>query len=299
MFPNCHICNTESKFLLRKDGFDLYKCPQCGLVFVYPQPSQETLAKDFYSEESGYQSNRAEDLSMVKETKRAKKVFGILEKLKPGGNILDVGCSGGHFMYWAQKRGFKPVGVELNKKTADSAKSHGFEVFNGFIENAPFEPKSFDIVFLGEVIEHVNNPCQFIKDSTKFLKLGGIVVITTPNIDCFWSRSTFLLYKIFKIPWSSVTPPYHLFQFDSNNLNLLLRKEGFKLIKELYILMTRLKYELGMLHLLKKFKNSKKVSGLVSMFFSFCLYGLLYLANIVVYSFLRKDFNMIKIYRYA
>ena len=71
MKPSCHVCNTKSNFLLEKDGFDLYKCPECKLVFVYPQLDEKFLAQKFYSKESGYQSNRAEDLSFLKENKRA------------------------------------------------------------------------------------------------------------------------------------------------------------------------------------------------------------------------------------
>jgi 2-polyprenyl-3-methyl-5-hydroxy-6-metoxy-1,4-benzoquinol methylase len=297
MNPECHICNTESKFLLKKDGFDLYKCPKCELVSVYPQPSPEILAKDFYSEESGYQSNRAEDLSKVSEIERSKKVFSLLEKLKPNGKILDVGCSGGHFMYWAKRRGFDPVGVELNKRTAESARLYGFEVYNGFVENAPFEPQSFDIILLGEVVEHVNNPREFIRSSVKFLKPYGVVIITTPNLDCFWSRVTFFLYKMFSIPWSSVTPPYHLFQFGSENLDELLKQEKFSLVYKSFVLMTRLKYELGMLHLLKRYKKSRKIKDLIFMIFSFSSYTIVYVINIILSPFLKKDFNMIKIYK--
>lgn len=102
MNPKCHICYTNSFFLLNKDDFDLYECPNCRLVFVWPQPSSEFLNK-LYSFESGYQSNRTENLSNVKEISRATKVLNFFEKFNPKGYILDVGCSGGYFMYWAKK----------------------------------------------------------------------------------------------------------------------------------------------------------------------------------------------------
>ena len=58
MKPNCIICNSQSEYLLNKDGFDLYKCDNCSLVFVYPQPKPEFLRDEIYSYESGYQSNK-------------------------------------------------------------------------------------------------------------------------------------------------------------------------------------------------------------------------------------------------
>jgi SAM-dependent methyltransferase len=297
MNPECHICNTESKFLLKKDGFDLYKCPKCELVFVYPQPSPEILAKDFYSEESGYQSNRArQDLSIEKEQSRVKFCFDFFEAQKKRGSILDVGCGSGQMMYWAQKRGFESSGVELNKRTADRAKEYGLNVYNGFLENAPFPKNSFDFIFLGEIIEHVNNPRNMIKLCSEFLKSDGLIAITTPNIDCFWSKTTFWLYKVFKIPWSSVTPPYHLFQFGPMNLDNFMKSEGFEFVKGEFLRIPPLKYELGMLHLLKKYKQSRKIKDLVFALFSFGIYTIVHTIFKMLHPLLNKDFEMVRIY---
>ena len=297
MKPSCHICNFESNFLLKKDGFDLYKCPQCELVFVYPQLDEKFLAKNFYSKESGYQSNRAEDLSVLKEDKRATIVLDFFTKIKKQGKVLDVGCSGGHFLFAAKKRGFLPIGVEINETTAISARNQGFEVFNGFLEEAPFDKNSFDFVFLGEVIEHVTNPRKFIKECTYFLKEDGLVGITTPNIDCAWSKTTFLFYKIFGIPWSSVTPPYHLFQFSPANLDRMMKSLGFIFVSGSFIRIPPLKYELGMLHLLKRYKSKKKVKDLLFMIFSFVLYTITHTIFKLLHPFMKKDFQMQRVYK--
>mgnify|MGYP001559837226 CR=1 FL=1 len=294
----CHICNTESKFLLKKDGFDLYECPNCKLVFVFPQPTPETLAKEIYSEESGYQSNRArQDLSVGEEQERIKIVFDYFQKIKPNGRILDVGCGNGQSLYWAKKRGFEPYGVELNKRTADSAKANGLEVYNGFLENAPYPKNSFDFVFLGEIIEHVNNPRNLIKQCSEFLKPSGVIVITTPNIDCAWSKTTFQLYKLFKIPWSSVTPPYHLFQFSPKNLDDFLKQEDFEFVEGKFLRIPPLMYELGMLHLLKRYKQSKKIKDLIFAYFSFGIYTAIHTMFKILHPLMNKDFEMIRMYK--
>jgi hypothetical protein len=54
---------------------------------------------------------------------------------------------------------------------------------------------------------------------SNLLKDSGRIIITTPNLDCFWSKSTLLLYKWFGIPWSSLTPPHHLFQFSTSGIS--------------------------------------------------------------------------------
>lgn len=131
-------------------------------------------------------------------------------------------------MYLAEKRGVRTSGVELNKRTADIAISNGLNVFNGFLEEAKFKNKCFSAVVLGDVIEHDRDPRSLILECERILEDGGILIISTPNLDCFWPKATFILFKLFKIPWSSVTPPYHLYQFSRNNLDLLLTSKKFK-----------------------------------------------------------------------
>jgi len=299
MNPTCHICSESSFFLLNKDDFDLYRCSKCSLVFVYPQPSLDFLRKEIYSKESGFQSNRAEDLSKVSPSHRYKVMYRLIGKVLPKAQILDVGAGGGHFLYWANKHGFSGAGVELNERTASSARVHGLTIFNGTLAETVEEMgnRKFDIVTLGEIIEHVNSPRELVRSSKEVLKESGFILITTPNLDCFWSKSTFLLYRWFGVPWSSATPPYHLFQFDSNNLDFLLKLEGFSLAEEVYIPMTKLKYELGMLHLLKRFKKTKNPKNFLLMGFAYSSYTILFLMNLALRLFLKKDFNMVKLYR--
>ena len=296
--PKCHICDTNSFFLLNKDNFDLYECPNCRLVFVWPQPTQEFLTNNYYSLESGYMSNRArQDLSKDKEQDRVKFIFDIFEKNKKNGIMLDVGCGNGQMLYWAEKRGIKGKGIEINKRTADRAKEYGFDVWNGFLETAPFERESFDFIFLGEIIEHVNNPREFVDKCSSFLKRGGLIGITTPNIDCPWSKTNLWLYKIFGIPWSSVTPPYHLFQFNPNNLDILMKESGFDLIASKFLRIPPLKYELGMLHLLKRYKKTKKLKDLFFAIFSYGIYTINHLIFRMLHFVFDKDFQMVRVYK--
>lgn len=296
MNPKCHICGAEARFFMKKDGFDEYICNRCDFSFVYPQPEAEWLKNEVYSLESGYQANKNKDLSILKEDKVSKKILDFLSKTKPNGNLLDVGSSSGQFMYWARERDFDPKGVEINKRTADIAQSNGLDVYEGVLEDAPFERGNFDAVFIGDVIEHVNDPRSLIKASEEMLKPDGLLIISTPNVDCFWSRSTLILYKLFKIPWTSATPPHHLSQFSVNNLNMLMKEAGFSLIKPIFSKPPSLKYELGSLHLYKKWKATRRISDLLYMVMSFGIYSIMYYLNALLGLFLRKDFRMIMFY---
>ena len=276
MNPSCHICSTPTAFLMKKDGFDEYICPKCDLSFVHPQPSAEWLKDKVYSYESGYQSNQKADLSATSLDERTAKALDILAEKRPGGTFLDVGCSNGKLMYWAKKAGFSPKGVEINKRTADMAKANGFDVHQGFIETCPFKKGSFDAVYMGDVIEHVNSPRDFVRACTSFLKPDGIMAISTPNMDCLWSKLGLWLYRTFKIPWACVTPPHHLFQFSYENLSTLLAESGFKPIASTYDGPNKLKYELGSLHLYGEWKKKRTLGSLLFMVFSYAMYSIIF-----------------------
>ncbi len=295
MKPNCIICNSQSEYLLNKDGFDLYKCDNCSLVFVFPQLKPEFLKDKIYSYESGYQSNKKGNYGDSPD-KKTNEIMRILKSKFNSGKLLDVGCSSGEFMHFARKNGFDTYGVELNRRTAEIAKANNPNVYNGFLKDTDFQDGFFDIIFLGDIIEHVNSPDDFINECKRILRKGGMIVISTPNLDCFWSKSTFKLHKLFRIPWSSVTPPYHLFQFSIKNLNTFMEIKGFNNIREIFLKPPRLAYELGSLHLLKRYKNNKSIYNIVFMIISFCIYSSFYLIDIVYTPFKRKDFSMIVFY---
>lgn len=296
MMPKCTICEEPSPFLLKKDGYDLYRCPSCGLVFVYPIPQDNFLKDKVYSFESGYQSNKKAVYSDEPKDKKTEKIFDVLEDEGISGKLLDVGCSNGEFMHYAQLRGFETYGVELNRRTAEIAQSNGLNVFNGFLKDARYADEFFDVIYLGDVIEHVTSPHDLLKECSRILRKGGVMVISTPNLNCIWSQSTFWLYRMFKIPWSSVTPPYHLNQFSSGNLYRLMRCYHFALVNDFYFTSPRLTYELGSLHLLKRVKQDKLPFTFFYMIFAFILYTIFFVFDRMMTPFKSKDFAMVHVY---
>jgi len=282
---------------MNKDGYDLYKCSNCELVYMNPLPLQTFLNKEVYSLESGYQGNKENDLSKTFPNKKTKDILKFLGKNKIKGRILDVGCSNGEFLYHAKKRGFEAYGVELNSRTASIALKNGLNVFKGLLHEARFENDFFDIIFLGDIIEHVLSPRDFLHECKRILKNSGTIIISTPNLDCAWAKTTIFFYKTLGIPCSSVTPPHHTFQFSGKNLDMLMMQTGFIYTNKWFYKQPRLMYELGSLHLLKKYKANKNIKNLVFMIFSFILYTLSYFAVASTRSFRRKDFGMLSIYK--
>lgn len=296
--PVCIACSSASDFLATKDGYDHYRCPQCHLIFVHPLPTAQFLAEEVYSEKSGYQSNKKKDLSIISPTKKQEKLLAYLARnLK--GTFLDVGCSSGELLYFVQKLGYDIKGVELNSRTASIAVANGLDVRCATVEKAGFGENSFDYVHMGDLIEHVLDPVALLEESKRVLKQGGKLIIITPNMDCFWSHTTKALFTLFGIPWSSLTPPHHLFDFSYGNLEKLLVDNGFDIEMTWYNRTPSLKYELGSLHLVKALKQARAsgskgafVKTAVFTFISFALYTVIFSINRIVECLPFKRFGM-------
>jgi 2-polyprenyl-3-methyl-5-hydroxy-6-metoxy-1,4-benzoquinol methylase len=287
------VCQTASPWWLEKDQHQFYQCPKCQLAFVWPEPTQAFLSEEVYSKKAGYQGNKAKNLALVPLAPKQQKVLDYLLTQKPQGRLLDVGCSNGHFLFWAKQAGLEVVGVELNPATAEIAQKNGLSVSVGTIESATFEPSSFDFILMGDLIEHVTNPRAVIQAASKLLRPGGLLVLVTPNLDCFWSKMVLNLKRCFSAPPSVLTPPHHLVQFSTENLKQLTRQLGFETQAVWFNLPGSLKYELGMTHLLGRYKRSRNISDLLYLVFIFGLYSLIFAINWLSRPFRQSDFGLV------
>ncbi|HRD07988.1 MAG TPA: methyltransferase domain-containing protein [Saprospiraceae bacterium] len=100
-------------------------------------------------------------------------------------NVLDVGCVGQDNDFsseaWVHKH-LKSVsasllGVDINKAGIEEARKLGYNI----LHVDELKDKTFDVITMLDVIEHVNDICQFLEYYSVYLERGGKMVITTPN----------------------------------------------------------------------------------------------------------------------
>ena len=116
------------------------------------------------------------------------------------GSFLDVGCGDGSFLRAVDEqqrlsaRGWTLTGIDFSPHMIElaSALPYRFERCN-LEEGIPFEAGTFDVLFLGEVIEHVYNPDHLLEECRRVLRPGGHIVVTTPNLQAWYNRILFLL----------------------------------------------------------------------------------------------------------
>jgi len=119
------------------------------------------------------------------------------------------------------------IGIDIAKKEINLLKKQGYDVHYQSAENFHFD-KKFDVIFAGDVIEHLNNPGLFLNQCRKHLKRDGWLILTTPNVFC-------LNYKIGGIMRffnnNLSVHPEHTFFFSPTTIDTLLKRYAFKIKK--------------------------------------------------------------------
>lgn len=108
----------------------------------------------------------------------------VVEKLKSlnkGGRVLDIGCGLGR--YFKSFDGCEIHGTEISTKAISNTqelfpKSKIVQWFAG--SPLPYEDGFFDLIWCGEVLEHVQDPKQVVRECQRVLKDGGNALFTTP-----------------------------------------------------------------------------------------------------------------------
>jgi SAM-dependent methyltransferase len=93
---------------------------------------------------------------------------GLLSTAKA--DALDVGCGNG----FLRSLGFTDaIGMDIRSSPAVTVRASG--------ENLPFRDETFDLVFAGEVLEHLNAPAKALNEWSRVLRTGGRLCLSTPN----------------------------------------------------------------------------------------------------------------------
>jgi len=158
--------------------------------------------------------------------RRTKEVIKAILKYKGRkvNSILDVGCADGKMLEFLLKelKVHDYKGVDFDQKLINLAnediKKH-LEVGNAL--NLRFKDNNFDVLISTAVIEHLENPEKFLKESYRVLKEGGIIILTTPS-PLFEKLGTLV---------GHLKDETHFETYNLKELKSLLRKNGFRILE--------------------------------------------------------------------
>lgn len=249
---NCIFCDCGSNsVVIEENGFQGKQCPDCGLIYISPRPSLDEII-NLYGHDEAHISADSHISDEVSRRLYAKLHLSIITQHIKRGDVLEIGSGVGFFLDEAKKLGFVPHGLEFNPIQADYIRRK----FDIPCEEQPvseelFGDKKFDVVFHCDVISHLYDPIDDFKSMNKVMNDGGYICFETGNL-AETDQKYFKYYDRFQYP-------DHLFFFNPRNLEELLEKTGFKLIKiHKYSILPQLQ-AIGPLFALRNF--AKKLLG--------------------------------------
>ncbi len=202
----------------------------------------DALSKNFNEERYAGVQN---DPVTFRSDPRIRQVLSLIRPFR-GGRLLDVGCTDGFLSAIFREEGFYTIGVDASPSALEKAKSRCDETHVADLEkqSLPLPNTSVDLVFAGEVVEHVFRTEEFLEELARVTKSGGHLVLTTPNLACWLNRIGLLFGwqpffsevgtrpSNFGNPLRSTSDPAgHIRLFTASSLRDLLERCGWKVLE--------------------------------------------------------------------
>jgi len=192
-FPVCPVCGSNDWFPVHpgpvRDGVfgawrqaEVRRCGGCGVDRL---AESACLGHAAY-ESSEYRAHIAQDHDATKHFATHDELARFtLEALWPrslrGLTVADVGCGGGALLDHLRGVAGTLLAIEPAVPWSESLGQRGYRWYAGAAQAAEQWAGRVDVVLSTQVIEHVDEPRQFLQDIGRLLAPGGVAVVTTPN----------------------------------------------------------------------------------------------------------------------
>ncbi len=199
-------------------------CPRCGHHWYREQPDEKLLA-EMYENGGALSSkilipNRTASQKMIVEMQRLSKLIN-----KPKPSLLDYGSGYGRWARAAVNVGFEVTAYEPSLNRGSEEHDTNFNLVH---DVANLNSNTFDVINIEQVLEHVPDPVEFLKDLKKYCKPDTVVRITVPNVlrcpegNKLWDEWPYNGKRA-----HTMAPFEHLQGFTPRSLNVTAMKAGF------------------------------------------------------------------------
>jgi SAM-dependent methyltransferase len=216
-----------------RGSFPMVECAECGMRFLAKQPTRASLASLYSAEyfEKDFRCGRSESAYSKEAAFRAENqaLLDEFETIVSGRRLVEIGCAGGWLLKHAAERGWQARGVELSRDAVAHARALGLDVFHGDLPGAQYPPASADLIYMGDVLEHVPDPRAVLVEAARVLAPGGALYLRGPTTTNSIARG--LALAIYGAAGRDIVlrePPYHLWEFRPGSLRRLFEKAGLR-----------------------------------------------------------------------
>lgn len=215
-----------------------------NIVSVDPLPTAQELsryyAEKYYQDSDGkkttYDTTYTPDELAYKKLESQMTLQGMRENLqvdKPLLSILDLGCGEGFLVKEAADQGYQVTGVDFSSFGVDkwnpsvSAQCEFGDIYD-FLNNCVTTGRKFDVCILRNVLEHVIDPPQLLKQIRQILSKDGIALITVPNDYSDLQKLAMDKGHINREFWFA--PPDHLYYFNTENIGPFMQQNNLTVV---------------------------------------------------------------------
>jgi 2-polyprenyl-3-methyl-5-hydroxy-6-metoxy-1,4-benzoquinol methylase len=215
-----HPTNYKKDFIAQNGKLELSHCHHCGFAHIQPERAKKEtyyLTDTFYKDHSPPDWFKKEE----KEYPQWKPFFRHLESFYQDKSlpIIDIGCGAGWFSKYLVGQGWETYNVEPSLEAREIAKINGLTNIYESLPQLPGWVKGH--IYLGLVLEHVDDPKRFLK--LCLYHLSGRIIIVVPN-------ELNLLQKQAEGSW--FIQDVHRNYFAPDTLRELLKSVGLKTVWE-------------------------------------------------------------------
>lgn len=283
---SCPICNGESfslKYRLadywydpQGPQYDYYECTQCKLLIQSPMLTSEELYKH-YRESDRYEKVDSRGVRGIYHKIGLRKRASILRGIPPG-NMLDIGFGHGEFISFMSSIGWHVAGTEINDSSIKSELPQNAEIFYGELEALKLPDANYDLVSMWDVLEHQRDMHAVLLEIKRISKPDGLLLIRVPN-------SQSLDAALFREFWAGNDAPRHLYVFNETNLERLLEKHSFRVLRKKKHIGNYLNFVKSVQFWVQSQKPGRKWAGsllrlLRNPYFRLCIYPLFFIKDL-------------------
>jgi SAM-dependent methyltransferase len=225
---------TDRLYGTTSQVFQIVECGKCRLIRLHPRPAPDELHQYYppgywFTPEQTTAAHLEQVYRRLVLRDHLKFVERALRECEEEGPVLDVGCGGGLFLQMLAERGVKRVvGLDFSLDAANLAwRRSRVPAVCADLASAPIAPSSCAAITMFHVLEHLNDPASYLNTAHELLRSDGRLIVQVPNAAC-WQ------FLLMGERWSGIDVPRHLTDFRGKDLEALLDRCGFEVLRVKY-----------------------------------------------------------------